>query len=130
MKPLLKHIEDIFQNGISSVFTKLYNYIYYRIYVGIKKFYFIIKLGLIFGFYKKENSSNFPKKILLGSYTWNEKYINKLTKVSIPSFFSENNIPKLIRLGFEIEYIIVAEKNEKIFNLIKDVVGNLLLKKI
>ncbi len=128
MKPIKKHIEEISNNGIKIVFKKFFNFLKECL-SFYKKFIFLIKLGLIFAFYEKKNDKiQVKKKMLLGCIVWGESYIRKATEVCFPSYFSKNNIPKLILEGYEIELIIITEPNDKNKKIFLDVLENLLIK--
>ncbi|MAV82996.1 MAG: hypothetical protein CMI90_06005 [Pelagibacteraceae bacterium] len=128
MKPIKKHIEEVSNNGIKILLKKFFN-LFKECLNFYKKFIFLIKLGLIFAFYEKRNDKiPVKKKILLGCIVWGESYIRKLTEVSFPSYFSKNNIPKLIKEGYEIELIIITEPNDNYKQIFLDILENLLIK--
>ena len=126
MKPIKEHFKDISKNGIGIIFNKILN-LTKEFINRYKKFIFLIKLGFIFAFYKKKkNNNDVHKKILIGAYVWGEPFVKKLVEVSFPSYFSKNNIPRLIKSGYQVEFIIITEKNIKNKKVFEDTLANLL----
>ena len=128
MKPLPEHIAEIRKGGLKELFRKLYTFFIYEFYHLISRFIFIIFLSYNYSKKNKNIKLNNNKKLLFGTIVWGDKYINYLLKFLIPSIFSKNNIPKLILEGYDVEYIFVIEKNQKIKDLILNTI-NFFLKK-
>ena len=128
MKPLPEHIAEIRKGGFKELFRKLYTFFIYEFYHLISRFIFIIFLSYNYSKKNKNIKLNNNKKLLFGTIVWGDKYINYLLKFLIPSIFSKNNIPKLILEGYDVEYIFVIEKNQKIKDLILNTI-NFFLKK-